>query len=1339
MTYDAAKNPLIRDGVAQQQRQNAALDPKYAQVDETDLADFLTFAYRLSQRVAYFNLHDQLDGSWHDFFERSTPIQIALISKTRPETLRDRYEKALQAFLAQWAIAPAAAASSPSQRLAQLEPILKVYAELLECFWSWHQGLDNETPLKATIRASIRSNLLHLQHLQQLERGWLQRQSGKSSMLDRYINDLWAWVGHQGAVERDDGGSDRPLAIDMRQLVTNRIQAQARLNSIFQPLFQAYLQIIQQAAAVLPQSFSVDQSLEPHLALYVAFWEMLQPARDDLNQMTQRHLNFFYRKVLRLSEKPAQPDKAHIILELAKFQANHKLAKQTSFSAGTDATGVDLTYTLDEEIIVNPAQVAELKSIFLHRQPLDEQVKALSAAVGEESPERYRKVLGLHVSPIANSYDGNGGAFPKDQSVQVWLPFGDQTRPVAEIGLAIASSVLLLQEGDRTITFQITLNFPSALRDSELELLKTNLPHELFIDFSSTASWLRKTIQAHTLTPASHSPTAYILSFNVHLAVDEDPVLPYQAELPGGQLDTDRPVARLILRHQDAQKTSSNLQENTSQSQEASVYYYLQRAMVEAIAITTQVAGVRNLLLQNDLSVLDATKPFWSFGPQPKAGMNFYIGSQEVFHKHLTQLQMFYDLEVEPPRQENHIDWTTIYAAYGVPATFNPGVLAFYALRDRQWHSAVTEEEESTEPIHLFSDDSADRSPRYSIDLTSHLSALQLNRSVDGADVASLEPWSYQSKSGFVRSQLVGDDFRHADYPAVLARQLLATATQEIVVVARPESGAVTADPGNPGTDAVQAKNTSTDQNPITPIEGVQKRKAVIGAYYRSPEGTIFEAKDYYVNVDDVPLLPGEPYTPVLKSLQLDYTAIATQDDYQLFHLHPFDGFASLPEPQNVSFLPQFDQEGELLIGLQNLEPSTTLTLLFQVAEETADTNLQQTQVEWHYLKNNTWQKLDDHRILKDTSNGFIHSGIVKLAIPADISNTHTTILNPVLHWLKASVANRSGAVCHIISIQTQAAELTFADKGNDPNHLAVPLPANSLTKLVIPQTEISQIQQPYPSFGGHIKEQPARFYTRVSEHLRHKGRAITIFDYEHLVLEHFPEIYKVRCINHGQIHEQLGHGMTKTLNEVAPGHITLAVIPALSQRPSLNDLQPQVNINLLQEIEHYLTTLSSPWTEIRVINPQYEPIHVSLRVQFREPFHADFAYYQRQLERDIIGFLSPWTVDGGAEIHFGGEIYLSSILKFVEDLSYVDYVSNFKLFKEGQGPLLRATADNAQSILVSVPPREDGEDGKTAGIRHVIESVPAAHTSTRGAEMPKGLGYASLETLKLQAGETQS
>ena len=44
--------------------------------------------------------------------------------------------------------------------------------------------------------------------------------------------------------------------------------------------------------------------------------------------------------------------------------------------------------------------------------------------------------------------------------------------------------------------------------------------------------------------------------------------------------------------------------------------------------------------------------------------------------------------------------------------------------------------------------------------------------------------------------------------------------------------------------------------------------------------------------------------------------------------------------------------------------------------------------------------------------------------------------------------------------------------------------------------------------------ETPLLYYTRVGERLKHKNRAITPEDYEKVILDRFPGIFQVKCIN---------------------------------------------------------------------------------------------------------------------------------------------------------------------------------------------------------------------------------
>ena len=75
----------------------------------------------------------------------------------------------------------------------------------------------------------------------------------------------------------------------------------------------------------------------PHLALFLAFLELYKIPQEVINRITGRHLDFYYRNVLRLDKKSALPDKVHLLLELKKNTAPITVGPEQLFSAGKDA------------------------------------------------------------------------------------------------------------------------------------------------------------------------------------------------------------------------------------------------------------------------------------------------------------------------------------------------------------------------------------------------------------------------------------------------------------------------------------------------------------------------------------------------------------------------------------------------------------------------------------------------------------------------------------------------------------------------------------------------------------------------------------------------------------------------------------------------------------------------------------------------------------------------------------------------------------------------------------------------------------------------------------------
>jgi hypothetical protein len=173
-----------------------------------------------------------------------------------------------------------------------------------------------------------------------------------------------------------------------------------------------------------------------------------------------------------------------------------------------------------------------------------------------------------------------------------------------------------------------------------------------------------------------------------------------------------------------------------------------------------------------------------------------------------------------------------------------------------------------------------------------------------------------------------------------------------------------------------------------------------------------------------------------------------------------------------------------------------------------------------------------------------------------------------------------------------------------------------------------------------------------VSERLRHKQRAITPWDYERLVLEHFPQIYKVKCIT-----------SAAGSNNPSAAKVTVVVVPDISNTAPFFPLEPKAPLYLLKEIEAYLQKYTSPFVQIVVKNPRYERIKYRVGVRFRQGYEQ--GYYLNQLNEDIKRFLSPWAYEEQADITFGSSIHSSSLIYFIENRPYVDYVANLKLIEQ--------------------------------------------------------------------------
>jgi hypothetical protein len=513
-------------------------------------------------------------------------------------------------------------------------------------------------------------------------------------------------------------------------------------------------------------------------------------------------------------------------------------------------------------------------------------------------------------------------------------------------------------------------------------------------------------------------------------------------------------------------------------------------------------------------------------------------------------------------------------------------------------------------------------------------------------------------------------------------------------------------------------------------------------------------------------------------------------------------------------------EEGMLFIGIEKTQPLQMVSMLFQFAEGSAgDEDNDPPDIHWSYLTNNEWRPLKDESLVSDGTAGFQTTGIIKIEIPPD-ATSNNTIITGGLYWLCASITTNSNRIPMLIDVVTQAVLANFEDNNNDQSHFDEALAAGSISKLSVAVAEVGKVVQPFASYDGKHREIGKEFYTRVSERLRHKARAITAWDYEHLVLDRFPSIYKVKCITHTDpnclcrqpeiraaaapvpvkidcgignidlkylennvqfVSEQsakdllniidklktgkdckitvtgfaakddtrsmainnnrleavvktlLDNGIdqtrfTKTLlqtgekdlvsiaevpvfitpppapianaatvccgPQIAPGHVLMIPISNLKNRNAVNPLQPKTSRRVLLDIQAYLQKRVSPFVHIYAKNPVYEQILTFFRVKFREGY--DKGFYMKKLNDEIVHYLTPWAFDDTTDVVFGQKIYASSIINFIEERVYVDFITDFLMIVCRHGccddVVVPVTPNDGKDVLNSIAGCSDME-----------------------------------------------
>ncbi|WEF34309.1 hypothetical protein [Pseudoduganella chitinolytica] len=370
---------------------------------------------------------------------------------------------------------------------------------------------------------------------------------------------------------------------------------------------------------------------------------------------------------------------------------------------------------------------------------------------------------------------------------------------------------------------------------------------------------------------------------------------------------------------------------------------------------------------------------------------------------------------------------------------------------------------------------------------------------------------------------------------------------------------------------------------------------------------------------------PNPPYTPVLESLSMNYTASATigptpgPDGEALLRLHPFGWEAARGGSEGGDLLlPPLDYSGNLYLGFSAGDLRATLTLFFHLVEDALPmAGRQGRNASWSYLADNKWQPLPPHAILADSTHGFLRPGIVTLALPPDIGQDNT-VMPSGLYWLRVGCENDLNKFCQLYSVHPHALQV-WRDLAEAAPAGPARIPAGAIRRPRSTIPGLGRLTQMTASTEGRPLEDRQQLRRRTAERLRHKGRAILPADYERLVLERFPQIDRVKCFPNLSLSRH-PDGST------CPGHVLVVALPPFESRGHMAVL-PRLNGDLVAQVHDYLAGRMAPGVTLEVANPFYQRIQVRCKVRLAPG--VDHGWYVNLLDRLVSDHISPWSGTG--------------------------------------------------------------------------------------------------------------
>lgn len=756
-------------GLSENERVLEALDPGYFPLDERQLTDYLQLIKDFSKQLKYFNAKDEESGNWQDFFLSDDIFLLAEIIKFDLKNIEYQKINLIQSF----------------DTFADIEKKTGVWVSVFRLCLNILQQVDRWYSLTSKFNKNRFPTKLEEELTGMIEyvlaeqfRRLISIDIGKPAIdfpfgqfTMPYDNFSKIWKIDEALPENifDRGESSiEQLDYALKQLLI-----------LYRNVYKSVSTLQSKAPNILKAELEKDTH-EPHIGLLLAFIQLLQIQQNRLNDLTKKHLIYYFKELLKQVLDEEQPDSAFIYFLTNELKTSVNIPKGTTLLAGQDPNGNLIKYKTTESTLIHNIQIVDIKTLFVSRNPL------------MDSFSQYRMVNGIFKQTIPHHGLGEG-TWPTLGEDQTFKVKEDRNMKETYLGFILSSPNLHLASGNREVNLIIDFEKSSI---QHLTMLLVDIaknrglsPEEIFYEIFAEAFELSLTVE-----------TGWHQLSNYKVILPED-FLNAQLTL---RFTLPRSAPAIVTYNEEIHQTGVMLHQPAIKieiSNRATIYPYsfLDRLKLSEIQIVTKVKNLGDYNLFNSYGPLDATNGIEFLGPIPRKGDYFMIGSKELFTKNVTELELSWNYGTFPFEQGGLKEY---FAAYQKGVDNNSFKISLSGRSDYQFNPFKSKKRQV---FNLF-----EETPNNEISTSRNLEKIDLKRLEIKPDYylksEEVEQFHKNSSTGFLKFELIGPamGFGFDVYPKLFSDTVTHNASQSGLLKGEGDKKPI---PNNPFVPAISDLN----------------------------------------------------------------------------------------------------------------------------------------------------------------------------------------------------------------------------------------------------------------------------------------------------------------------------------------------------------------------------------------------------------------------------------------------------------------------------------------------------------------------------------------------------